>query len=88
MPIDRETFEAIPDDRRVEPRPAHAEQVQSFLADHADEAFTPTELREALSVPRGSIGTTLTRLEDQGQVDHRGAYWAITRADAPAADGD
>lgn len=87
MPIDRETFEDITDDRQqIEPKPTHAEQVQSFLADHEDEAFTPTELREALSVPRGSIGTTLARLEDRGQVVHRGAYWAIASADATPDD--
>lgn len=78
MPIDRQTFDEIPaEDRRVDPKPSHADAVATFLADHPDEAFTPTELREALSVPRGSIGTTLARLEDQDQVVHRGAYWAV-----------
>lgn len=78
MPIDRDAFDRIPDEsRRKDPEPPHADAVATFLADHSDEAFTPTELRETLSVPRGSIGTTLARLEDQGQVVHRGAYWAV-----------
>jgi len=57
--------------------PMNAERVLSFLAANADKAFTPKEVHEATDVARGSVGVVLSRLADDGLVDHRGEYWAI-----------
>ncbi|MDG5777711.1 helix-turn-helix domain-containing protein [Haloarculaceae archaeon H-GB2-1] len=79
MPIDIQEFEAAPETELVHTigDPGHAAQLLAFLGDHSDEAFTLKELRTENSVPRGSIGAILTRLEDRGFVRHRGEYWAI-----------
>ena len=39
--------------------------------------FRPSEIAEELDIPRGSVGTTLRRLEQRGFVRHKGEYWAI-----------
>jgi len=51
--------------------------VLGFLAANPDKAFTPSEIREATGIARGSIGVVLSRLEESDLVDHRGEYWAI-----------
>lgn len=82
MPIDLATFERLPDEgdaQTTEIGRTHAERVVSYLAEHSEEAFTLTELREALDVPRGSIGVTMTHLEDDDAVRHRGGHWALRR---------
>jgi len=42
--------------------------------------FTPSEVREATDLPRGSVGTTLRRLAKRGHVRHKEPYWAIDDA--------
>lgn len=84
VPIDIDRFETAPESELAarENGPTNAEQVLSFLAAHADKAFTPKEIRTATDVPRGSIGVVLSRLEERGLVRHRGEYWAIGDAEA------
>jgi len=77
MPISIVEFgETPPTERHTHRDPTHVETVQSFLADHADEAFTLREIRKQTGVPRGCVGSVLAKLEDAGEVRHRGAYWA------------
>jgi len=52
-------------------------RILEYLAQHPDLGFTPSELANELDIPRGSIGTTLSRLEERGLVRHKGEYWAI-----------
>lgn len=78
MPISIEAFDAAPDPD-LRPAAAGAENercVSEFLAENAEQAFTPAEVREATGVPRGSVCVVLSRLEDEGRVRHRGQYWA------------
>lgn len=78
MPIGADRFEAI-DDGDDGPKPGtNAHEICSFLAEHADQAFTQTEIAEATGVNRGSVGPTLVRLREDGRVDHRGTYWRIS----------
>ncbi|WP_101294843.1 winged helix-turn-helix domain-containing protein [Halegenticoccus soli] len=78
MPISADRFERI-DDGDDGPKPGtNANEILSFLAEHADQAFTQTEIAEATGVNRGSVGPTLVRLREDGRVDHRGTYWRIS----------
>lgn len=77
MPIDIERFERGTENELRAGGRTNAEAILSFLASHADQAYTPKEIRDATNVARGSVGVVLTRLEDRGLVRHRGEYWAI-----------
>ena len=55
--------------------------ILSFLAEHPEQGFTPTEIHGNVDIPMGSIGLTLQRLEERGLVRHKGSYWAIARDD-------
>lgn len=77
MPISIVEFDETPvTELHTHRDPTHVETVETFLDEHADEAFTLREIREATGVPRGCIGSVLAKLEDSGQIRHRGAYWA------------
>lgn len=83
MPIDIDRFRTEPEENLQAGGPTNAERVTAFLSANADKAFTPKEISEATDVSSGSIGVVLSRLEEQGLVDHRGEYWAIgSEADA------
>ena len=58
---------------------AHA--ILTFLAENPELGFTPKEIHEETGVSRGSVGTTLSRLENHGLVRHKGEYWAIAEDD-------
>ncbi len=78
MPISADRFEDI-DDGDDGPKPGtNAFEILSFLEEHADQAFTQTEIAEATGVKRGSVGPTLVRLRENGRVEHRGTYWRIS----------
>lgn len=59
---------------------SNAYQILSFLADHPETGFSPSEIHEATDIPRGSVGTTLRRLEERELVRHKEPYWAIDTA--------
>jgi predicted transcriptional regulator of viral defense system len=77
MPIDIDRFEEGPEEALRAGGPTNAEQILTFLGTNAEQAFTPKEIHEATDIPRGSVGTVLSRLEERGHVRHRGEYWAI-----------
>lgn len=78
MPISADRFDEIDDDGD-DPKPGtNADEILTFLEEHADQAFTQTEIAEATDVKRGSVGPTLVRLRERGRVDHRGRYWRIS----------
>ena len=77
MPIDRDRFEQHTGDALSLRKGTNAYAVVSFLAEHPDEAFTRAEIRDGADIPDGSIGPVLSRLADQGLVEHRGRYWAL-----------
>jgi|GEM_PF-1039746 len=84
MPIDIDRFHSEPEETLQAGGPTNAERVLSFLAANADRAFTPKEIHEATDVARGSVGVVLSRLADDGLVDHRGEYWAVADPDDAA----
>lgn len=66
---------------------SNAHTLLTFLAAHPEQGFTPKELSEATEIPRGSVGTTLSRLHDRGLVRHKEPYWAIGDDDRLASYG-
>ena len=62
-------------------RGTNAHAILSFLAENPGLGFTPKEIHEATEIPRGSAGSTLSRLETHGLVRHKGIYWAIAEDD-------
>lgn len=73
MPVDFERYQPtdLPDEG------TNGRRILEFLADHPDLGFRPSELATELDIPRGSVGTTLSRLESRGLIRHKGEYWAI-----------
>lgn len=73
MPVDFESYQ--PSD--LPRRETNGRAILEFLADHPEKGYRPSEIADALDIPRGSVGTTLSRLHDRGLVRHKGDYWAI-----------
>lgn len=78
MPISADRFEDIDEDDDGPSPGTNAHEILSFLEEHPDQAFTQSEIAEATAVTQGSVGPTLVRLRESGQVDHRGNYWRIS----------
>lgn len=78
MPIDIDRFEEGPEEGLRASGSTNAETILTFLASNDAKAYTPKEIHEETGIPRGSVGTVLSRLEQRGLVRHRGEYWAIT----------
>jgi predicted ArsR family transcriptional regulator len=58
--------------------PSVPEQVITHLYTHTDQAFTRSEIANAIAEDPNSVGTALSRLKDRDLVRHEGEYWAIT----------
>lgn len=73
MPVDFESYRPtdVPDEN------TNGRRILEFLASNPTKGYRASELAKELEIPRGSVGTTLSRLEDRGFVRHKGAYWAI-----------
>lgn len=65
----------------------NAHTILVFLAENPDTGYTPQEIAEATGVKQGSVGPTLSRLEDRDLVRHKGEVWAIGEDDRLAAQG-
>jgi predicted transcriptional regulator of viral defense system len=85
MPISIDRFDEEPADVLDLQEGTQPYRILQFLAENSDRAFTQTELHEATGIKRGSVGSALSRLEDQGLVRHRGRYWAIAADDRLAS---
>ena len=83
MPVDFREYD--PDERLRLTEGSNAHQILAFLAAHPETGFTPKEIAEATDIPRGSVGTTLTRLGERGLVRHKEPYWALGADDRLAA---
>lgn len=73
MPVDFESYHPtdLPDEN------TNGRRILEFLAAHPEMGYRAGELADELEIPRGSVGTTLSRLENRGLVRHKGEYWAI-----------
>ena len=78
VPVDFEEYKRTEESQRLRlTEGSNAARILQFLADHPDQGFTPKEISTGTGVPRGSVGTTLSRLEDHDLVRHEEPYWAI-----------
>lgn len=80
MPISKDEFRSIEEDGPSLPDLAPDTTqgaIYRSLAEHADQAFRQREIVERVSVPEGSVGPTLARLEGHSLVDHRDRFWTI-----------
>ena len=78
----REAVESLP----IDPG-SNAYRILSFLAQHPELGFKPAEIGAETEVPRGSLNPTLSRLEEQGLVEHEPPYWSVGDDDRVAAVG-
>jgi len=85
MPISIDRFDEEPTDVLDLQEGTNPFRILRFLAEHDEQAFTQTEIHEATGIKRGSVGATLSRLEDRGLVRHRGRYWAVAEDDRLAS---
>lgn len=65
----------------------NAHTILAFLAKHPEMGFAPKEIHEETGINRGSVGVTLSRLENRGLVRHKGDVWTIGDDDRLAAQG-
>lgn len=63
----------------------HAYRILSFLGDHPESGFKPSEIADRTDIKPGSVRGTLKRLEENGLVRHSEPYWAIGDDDRVAA---
>jgi DNA-binding transcriptional ArsR family regulator len=86
MPVQLDDYESQPGEVDWVPTEgSNAHTILSFLLEHPETGFTPSEIAEATGIPKGSVGPTLQRLEDRRLVRHKGSYWAIARDDRLAS---
>lgn len=85
VPISIDRFDEESDETLDIQEGTNPHAILTFLAENPQQAFTQTEIHEATNVVRGSVGTTLSRLEDRGLVRHRGRYWAVAEDDRLAS---
>lgn len=85
MPIAIDEFESQPEEILGLDQDTQAYKVLEFLAKNSDKAFTPKEISQKTGIKKGSIGTVLSRLEDQNLVRHKGKHWAIIEDDRLAS---
>jgi predicted transcriptional regulator len=78
MPVDFDEYRAERaenGDLPIDPD-SNAFRILSFLAEHPELGFKPSEIRARVDVPRGSLNPTLARLEERGLVEHEPPYWS------------
>lgn len=87
MPVDFEEYRKHQDESGglpIDPD-SNAYLILSFLAERPDLGFKPSEIREHVDLPKGSLNPTLTRLEERGLVEHEAPYWSAADDDRLAA---
>lgn len=87
MPIPADEFESLEEEAsHVDLSPETTQgRIYHFLLRNADAAYRQREIVEAVDVPAGSVGPTLSRLEEYGLVAHRGRFWRIEDTEAAVA---
>ena len=57
----------------------HEASGDDVVALDPETGFSPEEIHEATGIPRGSVETTLRRLEERDLVRRKEPYWAVDR---------
>ncbi|WP_302081612.1 MarR family transcriptional regulator [Salinibaculum rarum] len=77
MPVNFEEYEQQHEDGLAFDPDTHAYQILTFLGEHPETGFKPSEIAEETGIKPGSVRGTLKRLEDKGLVRHAEPFWAI-----------
>lgn len=77
MPVSRNEFEELSAETLDVSEETDARRVLSFLDQHAEQAFTRSEIADETGILETDLGQVLTQLEELRLVAHRGNYWAI-----------
>ena len=89
MPISKDEFQTINGNNEASMPDLSPDTTQGklyrFLLRNSDTAYRQRELADAVTVPKGSVGPTLNRLEQQDLVEHRDRYWTIADAEHAVA---
>lgn len=75
MPIRRENMESTNGMDLTED--TNHGKIYQFLKERDSLAYTREEISRLLNIPVGSVGPSLTRLKQEGLVEHQGQYWTI-----------
>ncbi|KXB08307.1 hypothetical protein AKJ56_01550 [candidate division MSBL1 archaeon SCGC-AAA382N08] len=81
MPISVKEFEKTPEKALEVGEKTNGQKVLNFLLKNPDKAFTRNEIMKATGIKKGSIGVTLSRLEEKDLVRHKGNYWTLAEDD-------
>lgn len=85
MPVNADRLDDGPEEAFEFGEGTQPYRILHFLAEHADKAFTQTEIHEGTGINRSSVGVVLSRLAERGLVKHKGKYWTIGDDDRLAA---
>ena len=83
MPISIDAFE-----NDNPPRAETPHQIVTFLAAHAELAYTPAEIAGTLGVDHETVVTALDELSDRELVRQAGDYWTVAEDERVAAAAD
>jgi len=87
MPVDFQGYDPETEGELHLAEGTNAYEILNFLASNPERGYTPKEISEQTGVPRGSVGTTLSRLAEHDLVRHKEPYWAVGEDDRLAAYG-
>lgn len=86
MPVEFDEYRASrPDDDLPVDPDSNAFRILQFLARTPSLGFKPSEIRDAVEIPEGSVNPTLSRLAERGLVEHESPYWSVADDDRVAA---
>lgn len=77
MPVSRDEFEDLSAETLDLSEGTDARRVLSVLDQHAEQAFTRSELSDETEIPEERLDSVLQRLRERNLVVHRGDYWAV-----------
>lgn len=75
MPMDIEEFEEAPEE---DGKKTTSEKIVEFLYENRENAYTRSEIADALDQEPNTVGTNLSRLKSRGLVRHKKNHWALT----------
>lgn len=77
MPVSRDEFDDFADESLDLTEGSDARQVLSFLDQHAEQAYTRSEIADETGIPEERLDSILQRLHARRLVVHRGDHWAV-----------
>ena len=79
MPVSRDEFDDFAEESLDLSEGSDARRVLSFLDQHAEQAYTRSEIAAETGLQAEEVGSVLQRLEARRLVVHRGDHWAVDK---------